>query len=59
MRWGDLESALAKVKDVDITNAGTATKFTKTYRKETNGFLPIPESQVNLSNGMLLQNNGW
>lgn len=28
-------------------------------RPETNGFLPIPQRQINLSEGMLTQNPGW
>lgn len=59
MRWGELKSALESVKNIDVTNAGKAAKYSKVYKEATNGFMPIPESQVNLSNGKLKQNPGW
>lgn len=32
--------------------------YVKRY-KATNGFFPIPKSQIDLSNGVLEQNAGW
>lgn len=59
MRWGDLESAVAQVKDIPVTNNGVPATVTKTYRPETRGFLQIPWTQISLSNGVLKQNPGW
>lgn len=59
MRWGDLATAVAKVKDIPVKNNGVAGTVTKTYRPATRGFLQIPWSQISLSNGVLKQNPGW
>jgi starch-binding outer membrane protein, SusD/RagB family len=59
MRWGDLDEAIAQVKDIPVTNNGVPATVTKTYRPETRGFLQIPWSQISLSNGVLMQNPGW
>ncbi|QIA09149.1 RagB/SusD family nutrient uptake outer membrane protein [Draconibacterium halophilum] len=59
MRWGDLESAVAQVKDIPVKNNGVPATVSKTYRSETRGFLQIPWSQISLSNGVLNQNSGW
>lgn len=59
MRWGDLEAAVAQVKDIPVTNNGVPGTVTKTYRPESRGFLQIPWSQISLSNGVLKQNPGW
>ncbi|MFA9391525.1 MAG: RagB/SusD family nutrient uptake outer membrane protein [Prolixibacteraceae bacterium] len=59
LRWHDEDAAFAAVKDVPVLNAGLEDTYTSTYRSETNGFLPIPEQEIALSNGQLLQNPGW
>ncbi|MBN1185199.1 MAG: RagB/SusD family nutrient uptake outer membrane protein [Bacteroidales bacterium] len=59
MRWGDLVSAIAQVKDIPVTNNGVPGTVTKTYRPETRGFLQIPWTQISLSKGVLKQNQGW
>jgi len=59
LRWHDVESAFAKVVDVDVFNGGLPEKYNATYRPETGGFLPIPKSQISLSAGVLEQNPGW
>lgn len=59
LRWGDLKSTLDKVVNVPVVNSGAPDVYTAAYRAETNGFLPIPESQVLLSDGVLEQNAGW
>ena len=58
LRWGDAESALTAV-NVTVSNYGVDEPFNGVYRSETNGLLPIPESQVRLSEGVLIQNPGW
>lgn len=59
LRWGDLENALNKVKNIPVEMEGKTIEYSILYRPETNGFLPIPESQIELSNGVLEQNPGW
>jgi len=59
LRWHDAEEAFAKVKDVPIKNNKQDAKYTASFRPETGGFLPIPESQIKLSDGVLKQNPGW
>ena len=46
---------------VTYNRRGQANAETKsiTFRKETGGFLPIPQTQIDLSGGVLTQNAGW
>lgn len=59
MRWGELESAFNRVKNIPLENEGKPVEYSIIYRPETKGFLPIPESQIQLSDGILEQNEGW
>jgi hypothetical protein len=59
LRWQDVEAAFAKVKDIPVKNVSIDETYTATFRPETGGFLPIPESQILRSNGVLTQNPGW
>ena len=59
LRWGELESAFNKVVNIPVETEGESVEYSIKYRPETNGFLPIPESQVQLSDGILNQNSGW
>lgn len=65
MRWGDAADALAKQAGVEICNQGKWTimkEFGSGYRdryEKTGGFWPIPQTQIDLSNGVLEQNKGW
>ena len=65
MRWGDAADALAAQEGVAIKNKGVDTQmraFGGGYRarfEATGGFWPIPESQIQLSEGVLVQNQGW
>ncbi len=60
LRWHDVATAFAKVKNVPIyNNKEPATYDGPDYRPETNGFLPIPPAQIRLSGGILEQNPGW
>ncbi len=40
-------------------NSGVAAVYTNSYRAETKGLVPIPESEIRLSNGVYEQNTGW
>jgi hypothetical protein len=59
LRWHDEEAAFAKVTNIPIKNNKIDTLYDASYRTETGGFLPIPESQIRLSEGVLEQNPGW
>ncbi|NPA36615.1 MAG: RagB/SusD family nutrient uptake outer membrane protein [Chlorobi bacterium] len=60
LRWGDVASAFAKVKNIPIfNNKAPDTYDGPDFRPETKGFLPIPPTQIRLSGGVLEQNPGW
>jgi hypothetical protein len=59
LRWHDEVEAFAKVVGVPIKNDEVDGLYDASYRPETGGFLPIPESQIRLSEGVLKQNPGW
>lgn len=65
MRWGDAAEKLSKQEGVAIKNRGVDTVMKgfgggyKARYEATGGFWPIPESQINLSDGVLTQNPGW
>ena len=65
MRWGDAADALAAQEGVAIKNKGIDTQmrgFGGGYRaryEATGGFWPIPQNEIALSDGVLVQNAGW
>jgi hypothetical protein len=65
MRWGDAAIQLAKQEGVAIKNRGVDAVMKafgggyKARYEATGGFWPIPQSQVQLSDGVLTQNKGW
>ncbi|WP_418894106.1 RagB/SusD family nutrient uptake outer membrane protein [Limibacterium fermenti] len=65
MRWGDAAVELGEQEGVAIKNRGvnaTMRAFGGGYKaryEATGGFWPIPQSQIELSNGVLTQNKGW
>lgn len=60
LRWRIADQQIAQYKtDVPVYKFGVLEKITIRYRPETKGLLPIPQSQINLSNGVLKQNEGW
>ena len=61
LRWHDYESAVNAMGDIPVISQTIATKisYKGTFRSETGGFLFIPYSQIQLSNGVLEQNAGW
>lgn len=60
MRWGDVEAEVNRMQqNVPVKTLGVAQSFTSVFRATTNGFLPIPEDEIKLSNGVLKQNTGW
>ena len=65
MRWGDVSEALEKQVGQPIYNRGVAINMPtfstgfRTRYEATGGFWPIPDSQIDLSEGVLTQNKGW
>ena len=57
VRWGDVNTVFNYT--VDVRNTGTDATYTATYRQETMGLCPIPESEIRLANGAYEQNPGW
>jgi len=60
VRWGDVETTKNFYNiDITVNNSGSEELYHVAYRPETKGLLPIPESEVRLSNGVYEQNPGW
>lgn len=54
--WDLLRQGITAAKQA-IDNAGG--DFTVSFRTETQGLFALPDAQVNLSNGTMVQNAGW
>ncbi len=61
VRWGDVEKSDKNYysSPCNVRNSGVPGVYTVSYRPETKGLLPIPESEIRLSNGVYQQNPGW
>ncbi len=59
LRWHDAESLFNNSQGIPCFNEGLPATYSASFRPETGGFLPIPNSQILLSNGVLTQNPGW
>ena len=59
LRWGDAEKEINKIVNVPARTMNVPITVTVKFRPETGGFLPIPENEILLSNGVLEQNPGW
>ncbi|MFD1314030.1 RagB/SusD family nutrient uptake outer membrane protein [Namhaeicola litoreus] len=58
VRWGDVNTAFNDV--INVKNAGGIdAQYKVTYRPETKGLVPIPETEIRLSGGVYEQNPGW
>ncbi|PID71227.1 MAG: RagB/SusD family nutrient uptake outer membrane protein [Flavobacteriales bacterium] len=57
VRWGDVNNAYDDI--IDVNNSGIPAKYHVTYRPEIKGLVPIPETEIRLSNGVYQQNPGW
>lgn len=64
-RWGDVSVIPENQKDIPVLNEGKEGKYTFTndfmarYNATGGGFFKIPDSQITLSEGVLVQNPGW
>jgi hypothetical protein len=61
VRWGDVENTANNYYSTscNVMNSGVAGVYINPYRAEIKGLLPIPESEIRLSNGVYVQNPGW
>jgi len=61
VRWGDVENPAKNYYSVscNVMNSGVAGVYTNTYPVAIKGLVPIPESEIRLSNGVYVQNPGW
>lgn len=59
LRWGDAESIIHDLNGMTLRNNSQNASYKIKYRPETGGFLPIPEAEITLSNGVLTQTPGW
>lgn len=59
LRWHDEYLIDENQREVQVYNRKVPAKKTINYRPETRGFLPIPLTEIQLSEGVLTQNPGW
>jgi hypothetical protein len=61
VRWGDVENPDKNFFSTpcDVMNSGVPGVYTVSYPVRIKGLLPIPESEIRLSNGVYEQNPGW
>ncbi len=59
LRYFDLIRKGTDVAKAAIDNTATDSQFNVTFRTETLGWFPLPQSQIVLSNGTITQNPGW
>ncbi|HWS60233.1 MAG TPA: RagB/SusD family nutrient uptake outer membrane protein [Flavobacterium sp.] len=57
IRWGDVNTAFGD--SFPVRNSGSNATYSVKYRTETKGLVPIPETEIRLSNGVYTQNPGW
>lgn len=58
-RYFDLIRQGTAVAKAAIDNVGSDPQFNVTFRTETLGWFPLPQSQITLSQGKISQNLGW
>jgi hypothetical protein len=59
LRYFDLIRQGVAVAKAEIDNTNVDSQFNVTFRTETQGWFPLPQSQIVLSNGTISQNPGW
>ncbi|MBE0678242.1 MAG: RagB/SusD family nutrient uptake outer membrane protein [Bacteroidales bacterium] len=61
VRWGDVEDPTKNYFSTTCTvmNSGVEGTYSVTYPVAIKGLVPIPESEIRLSNGVYEQNPGW
>ena len=59
LRWHDENVLTQNRTNMDVINIGIPGKLSIAFRSETGGFVQIPQTQIELSEGILEQNPGW
>jgi hypothetical protein len=59
LRWHDWEVLTTNQTDVPVFNMEVPGTLSIVFRPETGGFLPIPQTQIDLQEGAIRQNPGW
>lgn len=59
LRWGDAKNAIEAANGLIVKNEGLDAEYNVTFPEETGGFLPIPQTEITLSGGVLEQTPGW
>ncbi len=60
VRWGDVATSNNYYgKEITVGEMGNDVSYSVTYRPETKGLLPIPDTEIRLSNYLYEQNPGW
>lgn len=61
LRWGldEAETAIELANGTTVKNDNVDGVYTVDFRPETGGFLPIPQSEITLSGGIIEQTPGW
>ena len=59
LRWHDEHLITDNQTEVQVYDRRLPRKKSVTFRPETRGFLPIPLTEIQLSEGVLTQNPGW
>jgi hypothetical protein len=61
LRWGldDAKTAIEAANGMTVKYIGVDGTYEITFRTATGGFLPIPQSEITLSEGLLEQTPGW
>ncbi|MBN1115998.1 MAG: RagB/SusD family nutrient uptake outer membrane protein [Bacteroidales bacterium] len=59
LRWGIAEQAIEAANGVAIQDVGNPSTYSVDFPASTGGFLPIPKTEITLSNGVMEQTPGW
>ncbi len=61
VRWGDVNNTANNYYsvEIDVQNNKVVEPYSVSYPAEQKGLLPVPETEISLSNGAYTQNPGW
>ncbi|HEY9543984.1 RagB/SusD family nutrient uptake outer membrane protein [Prevotella sp.] len=59
LRWHKEDLITTHRHNVKVRNQKKDATLSLPFRKETHGFLPIPDEEIQKSQGVLIQNEGW
>ena len=59
LRWHDENMITENQTNIQVYDRRRPVTKNITFRSETGGFLPIPQTEIDLSQGVLIQNPGW